>query len=204
MGLFFSFFWGGTFMVPVRENGSDLAPRARRGASSFGTAIGAAAGDTDAWESCRLPFSENRIPLTAHLVFVYCVDEEAGRGCESGGDKFIPLLPPLSVTFLARLAISDDLVCNSASVFPTQSGMDPAISGTFSSSWDVGLVWPLNTWVTPKTTADHAGVLSPRARPDLGLENESSCFMVRLKNILLLRPNLAEQLFPPFSRATTC
>lgn len=144
MGLFFFFFFR-SFTVPVRENGSNLAPRARRGAISFGTAVRAAAGDTDAWESCRLPFSENRIPLTAHLVFVYCVDEEVGRGCESRGDKFIPLLPPLSVTFLARLAISDDLVCNSASVFPTQSGMDPAISGTLSSGRDVGLVWPLNT-----------------------------------------------------------
>lgn len=90
-------------------------------------------GDTDTWESCQLWFSENRTPLTAHLVCVYCVDKEVVCGCESHGDNVVPLLPPLSVTFLANLAISDDRVCYSASVFPTRSDTDPVLSGTFSS-----------------------------------------------------------------------
>lgn len=82
------------------------------------------------------------MPLTAHLVFVYCVDEEVVCGCESHGDDFILLLPPLSLTFLANLTVSDDLVCYSASVFPTQSDMDPVLSGAFGLGWTLVLCGP--------------------------------------------------------------
>lgn len=115
------------------------------GTISFGTAIKAAVRHGYMGNpSAVVP--ENRIPLTAHLVFVYCVDEEVVHGCESHGDKFIPLLPPLSVTFLANLTISDDLVCYSASVFPTRSDTDPVLPGTFIS----GRTWVLCGSWTPE------------------------------------------------------
>ena len=44
---------------------------------------------------------ENRIPLTAHLVFVYCVDEEVFHGCETRGDKFIPA-PSTTISDIPR------------------------------------------------------------------------------------------------------
>lgn len=47
---------------------------------------------------------------------------------------------------------------------------------------DMSPVWPLSTWVSPKTTADHARVQSTPQSTDLGLQSQSSFFISTLKN----------------------
>lgn len=124
--------------------------RVRRATISFGSAIKAAARHEYMGNPSSEVFWEQDTTYCTPCLCLLC-----GRGSRPWlWDKFIPLLPPLWVTFLTNLTISDDLVCYSASVFPTRSDMDPVLSGTFNS----GQTWvlPLDTWVSPKTTADHA------------------------------------------------
>lgn len=55
---------------------------------------------------------------------------------------------------------------------------------------DMGLVWLLNTWVSPKTTADHAWVQSTQTRRDVGLKGSAIMCHLLSANIFSCKVSL--------------
>lgn len=80
---------------------------------------------------------------------------------------------------------------------------------------DVGLVWPLNTWVSPKTNADHARVQSTPTSRDVGLKGSAimchlwsanifSCKASFVTNSLNSCPHCLAELFFSVSVFNSC